>query len=38
MTPNQTHMIGPKNEATRAVPRDWTANSANRMITVSGTT
>ena len=38
ITANQTHMIGPKNAATRAVPRDCTANSASRMITVSGTT
>ena len=38
MTPNQTAMIGPKNAATFAVPRDWTANNANRMTTVSGTT
>ena len=38
MTPNQTHMIGPKKAATRAVPRDCTANSATRIITVNGTT
>ena len=38
MTANQTHMTGPNNAATRAVPRDCTANSATRMITVSGTT
>ena len=38
MTANQTNMIGPKNEATRAVPRDCTANSTSRISTVSGTT
>ena len=38
ITANQMHMIGPKNAATRAVPRDCTANSASRMTTVSGTT
>ncbi len=38
MTANQTHITGPKNAATLAVPRDCTANSTTRMITVSGTT
>ena len=38
MATNQNDMIGPKKEATRAVPRHCTANSATRMITVSGTT
>jgi acyl-CoA reductase-like NAD-dependent aldehyde dehydrogenase len=31
-------ITGPKNDATRAVPRDCTVNNATRMITVSGTT
>ena len=31
-------ITGPKKAATRAVPRDCTANSTNRMTTVSGTT
>ena len=31
-------MIGPKNEATRAVPRDCSANSAIRIRIVSGMT
>ena len=35
---NHTTMIGPKAVATRAVPRDCTANSTTRMKTVSGTT
>ena len=35
---NQTTVIGPKKVATRAVPRDCTANRANRIITESGTT
>jgi len=38
MTANHTHITGPKKVATRAVPRDWTANSTSRMSTVSGTT
>ena len=38
MTPNQIVMIGPKKAATRAVPRDWAANSNSRISTVSGTT
>ena len=38
ITANQTHMIGPNNAATRAVPRDCTANSTTRMTTVIGTT
>ena len=38
MTANQMHITGPKKAATRAVPRDCTANSTNRMSTVSGTT
>ena len=37
ITANQTHIIGPKNAATRAVPRDCTANRPTRMITVNGT-
>ena len=35
---NQTSVIGPKNAATLAVPRDCTENSAIRMTTVIGTT
>ncbi len=35
---NQTSVIGPKNAATLAVPRDCTANSATRITTVIGTT
>src|SRR5262245_5476643 len=38
MAMNQTMVIGPKNAATFAVPRDCTANSATRITTVSGTT
>ena len=38
MTANQMHITGPKNAATRAVPRDWAANSTSRISTVSGTT
>ena len=38
MTPNQMHITGPKNAATRAVPRDWAANSTSKISTVSGTT
>ena len=35
---NHTIVIGPKNAATRAVPRDCTANRPNRITTESGTT
>ena len=35
---NQTTITGPKKVATRAVPRDCTANSKIRMNTVSGMT
>ena len=38
ITANQTHITGPKKAATRAVPRDCTANNTVRMIIVSGTT
>ena len=38
MTMNQTSVIGPKKEATLAVPRDCTANRAKRITTASGTT
>src|SRR3981189_580979 len=38
MTANHTHMIGPKKAATRAVPRDCTANSTSNITTVSATT
>ena len=38
MVTNQTSITGPKNAATRAVPRRCTANSAIRMTTVSGST
>ena len=38
ITANQRHITGPKNAATLAVPRDWAANNASRMTTVSGTT
>src|SRR5215831_17527872 len=38
MTTNHTSMIGPKNAATLAVPRDWNANSSTRISAVSGTT
>ena len=38
ITMNQTSVIGPKNAATLAVPRDCTANSATRITTVIGTT
>ena len=38
MVTNHSVITGPKNAATRAVPRDCTANNASRMITVSGTT
>ena len=37
MAMNQTSVIGPNKAATFAVPRDCTANSATRMITVNGT-
>ena len=35
---NQTSMIGPKNVATRPVPRLWTTNRATRIASVIGTT
>ena len=38
ITMNQRIMIGAKKVATRAVPRDCTANSATRITTVSGST
>ena len=38
MTTNQITMIGPKNAATRAVPRDCAANSPARMTIVRGST
>ncbi len=38
MTMNQTMVIGANKVETRAVPRDWTENSATRMTTVSGST
>ena len=38
MAANQISVIGPKNVATLAVPRDCTANSAIRITTVRGTT
>ena len=38
MAMNHTAVIGPKNAATLAVPRDCTANNTTRITTVSGTT
>ena len=38
MTANQMHITGPKKAATCAVPRDCTANSTSKIMTVSGTT
>ena len=38
MAKNQISVIGPKNAATLAVPRDCTENSAIRITTVIGTT
>ena len=38
ITKNQTIVIGPKNAATFAVPRDCIKNKPNRMTTAIGTT
>ena len=38
ITPNQTHMIGPKNRPTAPVPWRWIQNSPVRMIAVTGST
>ena len=38
ITTNQTTMIGPKNCATRAVPRACAQNSTNRMAIANGNT
>ena len=38
MATNQTTITGPKKVATRAVPRLWAANRANKIAMVSGTT
>ena len=38
METNQTHITGPKNIPTLAVPRRWIAKSATMINVVSGTT